>query len=137
MTAKDLYNALCLVINPDDIPETYFATYEELNQVITGAQYPCLVCVPIGKTQAFTVQGITNVEQAVFALLDEMPLDFKTEDIYDSVSALEHTLEDLIYPYASNITALQNISELCKFDENLMFAGMAVTLTDKRSICAQ
>jgi hypothetical protein len=130
MTAKDLYTALSA-----KYVNHYFGSYEELNLILDGAEFPCVVVIPISKQVSFIADRFKVVETVVIASLDQMELDFETEQIYDEVLIKERELLANIFDFMPKIRSVQNLSELNKFDQNVIFAAMSIELVNDHVNC--
>jgi hypothetical protein len=130
MTAKDLYTALSA-----KYLNHYFGGYEELNVILDSACFPCVVVIPISKQVSFIADRFKVVETVVIASLDQMELDFETEQIYDEVLIKERELLANIFDFMPKIRSVQNLSELNKFDQNVIFAAMSIELVNDHVNC--
>jgi hypothetical protein len=130
MTAKDLYTALSA-----KYANHYFGSYEELNVILDSACFPCVVVIPISKQVSFIADRFKVVETVVIASLDQMELDFETEKIYDEVLIKERELLANIFDFMPKIRSIQNLSELNKFDQNVIFAAMSIELVNDHVNC--
>jgi len=123
MNAKELFDAI-----NSNYDESYFGSYEELDDILNNASFPCLVVIPISKQVQFIADRFKTIETVVIASLDEMELDTSTSDVYDSISKMEGELLEYLYPFTNQILSYQSISELNKFNSNLTFAAFSIEL---------
>ena len=123
MNAKQLYLKLS-----ETYPNHYFGSYEELNVILDNAQMPCIVVIPVSKTVNFIADRFKIVETVVIASLDLMELDFSTDAAYVSIKSLENQLLSDIFPFSDKIKSVQVLSELNKFDANVLFAALALEI---------
>jgi hypothetical protein len=130
MTAKDLYTALSA-----KYLNHYFGGYEELNVILDSACFPCVVVIPISKQVSFIADRFKVVETVVIASLDQMELDFETEQIYDEVLIKERELLANIFDFMPKVRSVQNFSELNKFDQNVIFAAISIELINDHVNC--
>jgi len=131
MTAKELYTEIAKTYT-----NSYFASYEELNLTLDTATYPCAVIVPISKQVQFVSDRFKTIETVVVASLDVMPLDFETATAYDDILKLENELLGTVYPFMDYIRNIQVLSELNKFDSNVLFAAFSFELMHN-SVCPE
>ena len=125
MNAKELFTALSA-----KYANHYFGSYEELNILLDSATYPCVVVIPVSKKITFIADRFKIVETVVVASLAIMELDFTTSAAYDSIKTLEYALLAYLYPYSREIQSVQVLSELNKFDANVLFSAFAIDLVN-------
>ena len=130
MNAKDLYTAMSV-----NYPNHYFGSYEELNLILDNADFPCLVVIPISKQLSFIADRFKVIETVVMASLDRSELDIDTCEVYDSVLLLERGLMDGLFDLMPKIRSIQNLSELNKFDQNVLFAAYSIELINDHTTC--
>lgn len=130
MNAKELYLKLS-----ETYVNNYFGSYEELNMILDNADYPCLVVIPVLKRISFVTDRFRIVETVVIASLDKMEIDLTMDEIYDSIKVLEENLLKELYPFEKNIQNYQVLSELNKFDANVLFAAFSLDLINKPLSC--
>lgn len=130
MNAKDLYTSLSATY-----PNHYFGSYEELNLILDNADFPCLVVIPVSKQVSFIADRFKLVETVVVASLERMELDFETTEAYDSILSMERALFNGLYPLQSKIKSMQVLSELNKFDQNVLFAALSLELINDSVSC--
>lgn len=130
MTAKDLYTSMSVLYE-----NHYFGSYEELNLILDNAAFPCLVVIPISKQLSFIADRFKVVETVVVASLDRSELDIDTCEVYDSVLLLERGLMDGLFDFMPKVRSIQNLSELNKFDQNVLFAAYSIELINDHTTC--
>lgn len=125
MDANQLYEKLS-----ENWVNHYFGSYEELNVILDNAQYPCLLVIPVSKRLSFIADRYKVVDTVVVALASIMDVDYNTLNIYKYTSVLEKLLLRAIYPLEKNIANYQCLSELNKFDANVVFAAFSMDLVN-------
>ena len=122
MNAKTIYNFLAT-----KYANHYFYSAEEFEGEINNMKYPCILVMPV-ITKQITVKSdrFNLTETAIVLSLAKMDLDFSSSVVYDSLSTLEVALLKFLGAYTDKIKSIQNVSELCKFSDNLIAAGFAI-----------
>ena len=112
----------------------YFGSYEELNIILDNADFPCVVVVPVSKTVLFQTDQFKVTETVVVAALDKMEVDNEMIVIYEEMQKLEKSLLSAIYPFSDKIKNIICLSELNKFDANVLFSAFSLDIQHD-SIC--
>lgn len=123
MDAKQLYDFLAKKYD-----NHYFGSYEELNLILDNATFPCLVVVPISKTVVFQTDKFKITETVVVASLNKMEIDNETATIYKEMQKLEKALLKELYPLADKIKSIICLSELNRFDANVLFSAFSLDI---------
>jgi len=122
MNAKDIYNYLATKYT-----NHYFHTAEEFEVEINNMKYPCILVMPIITKQInIKADRFKLTETSVILYLDKMDIDFSTSAVYDLVSTAEKDIMSKLSIYIDRIERVENVSELCKFSDNLYTAGLAI-----------
>lgn len=111
----------------------YFGTLEELSSILDSAQYPCACVIPQQKTVEFkkTANCFIEKEGVIIAYLSTMDFQADTESIYDEVKNNELEIYKVMNPYINLITNIQCISEINKFDSNVIFSAFSFDLENE------
>ena len=124
MDAKELYTLLSA-----SYANCYFIDAEQFEQKINEVSYPCVLVVPIITKQVDTKTDRFNLHETVGVWsLDKSDFQVQFEDAYDAVRSLEDGLLETIYPIIDKIEAIENISELYKFSDNVMAGAFALKI---------
>ena len=129
MDAKQLYDYLAA-----NYENHYFGSYEELNLILDNAEFPCVVVVPVSKTVLFQADQFKITERVDVAVLNKMELEEEMIVIYEEMQTLEKNLLNAIYPLSDKIKNIVCLSELNKFDANVLFSAFSLDVQHD-SIC--
>lgn len=122
MNAKDLYTYLSTKYT-----NHYFYSAEEFEVEVNRMNYPCVLVMPV-ITKRMTMQAdrFNLTETAIVLSLDKMDIDFSSLATYEKLLPLETALLGNLNYFYNKITSVENVSELCKFSDNLIAAGFAI-----------
>jgi len=122
MNAKDVYTYLSTKYT-----NHYFYSAEEFEVMINQMTYPCVLVMPvITKKMDMQADRFNLTETAIVLSLAKMDLDFSTIAAYDQILPLEAALLKNLNYFFKRIKSVENVSELCKFSDNLVAAGFAI-----------